>query len=149
MAKRKSAKRGGGSKGSKHSGHRATASSNGSLSQVGTSELARELHRRRSSVGRLARRREKLIAQVAAIDAEMAGLGASPGGERRRPRNDSNLKQALAGLLTNNPLSVTEAARQVQEAGYRTTSPNFRTIVNQTLLKGPFKRVSRGVYQTK
>ena len=38
-------------------------------------------------------------------------------------------------------------AEAVQKAGYQTTSPNFRTIVNQTLLKKKhFKRVERGQY---
>ena len=40
------------------------------------------------------------------------------------------------------------AVDAVQRNGYRTTSPNFRTIVNQTLIKHTdrFKRVSRGQY---
>ncbi|MEM9082824.1 MAG: hypothetical protein AAGB34_04445 [Planctomycetota bacterium] len=44
-------------------------------------------------------------------------------------------------------MSVTDAAHAVQQAGYATTSDNFRTIVNQTLLKDKrFKRVARGQY---
>lgn len=75
-------------------------------------------------------------------------MGALTG--RKRPRNEQNLADALADLLSNKTLSVTEASEQVQSAGYRTTSPNFRTIVNQTLLKDPrFKRVGRGRYTSK
>jgi len=119
------------------------------LTVVDSSELARELQRRRASVGKLARRRVRLLEQVEAVDAKLAGLGASLNGSRRRPRNESNLVDALAKLLKDKPMTVTEAAEKVQQAGYKTTSPNFRTIVNQTLLKSKFKRVSRGVYQTK
>ena len=45
-------------------------------------------------------------------------------------------------------MSVTEMAEAVQAAGYHTESENFRTIVNQTLIKNPdaFRRVSRGRY---
>ena len=75
-------------------------------------------------------------------------MGALTG--RKRPRNEQNLADALADLLAKQTLSVTEASEQVQTAGYRTTSPNFRTIVNQTLLKDPrFKRVGRGRYTSK
>jgi hypothetical protein len=116
---------------------------------VDSGELARELRRRRASAGKLARKRVRLLEQVAAIDAELVRLDASAVAGRRRPRNESNLHEALAKLLKDNPLTVTQAAEKVQEAGYKTTSPNFRTIVNQTLLKSGFKRIRRGVYQAK
>jgi hypothetical protein len=59
-----------------------------------------------------------------------------------------NLVEALHDLLKGRTMSVTEIASAVQEAGYRTTSPNFRTIVNQTLINRPelFRRVARGKY---
>ena len=61
-----------------------------------------------------------------------------------------NLVQALAKVLKGRSMGVTEVSHAVQEAGYRTTSPNFRTIVNQTLIKSPlFKRLSRGQYTAK
>jgi hypothetical protein len=44
-------------------------------------------------------------------------------------------------------MSVTQATQKVQDAGYKTTAANFRTIVNQTLIRdNRFKRVSRGQY---
>jgi len=57
------------------------------------------------------------------------------------------LKQALHGQA----LSISDAIDAVKKAGYRTSSPNFRTIVNSTLLKFPetFKRVGRGMYTAK
>ncbi|MEM1166386.1 MAG: hypothetical protein AAGI30_08870 [Planctomycetota bacterium] len=119
------------------------------LNNASIEELQVELRRRERRVTSLQRKREKLQAQIDEIDAEITAYGntASAGAGRRRPRNDSNLADALAQVLTGQTLSVTEAADHVQKAGYRTTSPNFRTIVNQTLLKDKrFKRVSRGKY---
>lgn len=47
-------------------------------------------------------------------------------------------------------MSVTEVAEAVQRQGYKTTSPSFRTIVNQTLINsGKFRPVSRGQYTAK
>ena len=77
------------------------------------------------------------------------GAGA-PGARRRRPKNEMNLVEALRATLSGAQMTVTEAAEAVQANGYRTSSPNFRTIVNQTLINsGKFKRVSRGVYTAK
>jgi hypothetical protein len=46
------------------------------------------------------------------------------------------------------PMSVTDAAAAALKAGYRTTSPSFRQIVNATLIRGgEFERVGRGRYR--
>lgn len=74
-----------------------------------------------------------------------------PRGSRKRHRNDTNLVEALQQVLTGTTMGVTEAAAAVQKAGYKTTSPNFRTIVNQTLIKHPdaFRKEGRGKYTSK
>ena len=47
-------------------------------------------------------------------------------------------------------MSVFEAADAVLKAGYRTTSPSFRQIVNITLIRsGGFERVGSGRYRVK
>jgi hypothetical protein len=45
-------------------------------------------------------------------------------------------------------MGVSEAADAVLKAGYQTNAANFRTIVNQTLIKNRsmFKKVGRGQY---
>jgi hypothetical protein len=45
-------------------------------------------------------------------------------------------------------MSVTDVAEAVKQAGYKTTSSNFRVIVNQALLANPkvFRKVARGEY---
>ena len=46
------------------------------------------------------------------------------------------------------PIRVGEILDGVLESGYRSTSPNFRAIVNQTLIKAKqFVATSRGVYK--
>jgi hypothetical protein len=124
-----------------------------SLAGVSAAALKAELDRRLAELGR---QRDKLERELAAVEAEIArhtynghSLGTTRGKSgSRRPRNSTNLADALRKLLRRRTLSVTEMAIAVQEAGYRTSSPNFRTIVNQTLINHPkvFKRIARGKY---
>ncbi|MDX2116285.1 MAG: hypothetical protein SFZ24_11800 [Planctomycetota bacterium] len=131
-----------------------------SLDTLSIADLQRELRRRERTAGRavqkLERKRARLVDQLSEIDAQIAQLGggrrgrSADGGGRLRPRNDSNLVEALAKVLASATMSVTEVAEAVQRAGYQTTSPNFRTIVNQALIKDKrFKRVGRGKYTVK
>ena len=62
-----------------------------------------------------------------------------------------SLVEALTKVLTGKTLSVTEASVAVKKIGYKTKSENFRTIVNQTLIKYPnlYKKVARGQYTAK
>ena len=133
-------------------------SSGGGLGSASTADLARELKRRERQLGKLKAKRDALLDQAAELDAEIASLGSlvgggsgRSGGVRRRPKNDQNLAEALAGVLDGVTMSVTDAAEAVQRAGYKTSASNFRTIVNQTLLRetGTFKKVARGQYTAK
>jgi hypothetical protein len=50
-------------------------------------------------------------------------------------------------VLKGKTMGVAEAADAVQKAGYKTSSPNFRTIVNQALLRSELiKKLGRGAY---
>jgi len=133
-----------------------------SLTNMTTEEIEHELKRREKETTRklrsLERKREKLVTQLEEIDQQIAQyaseLGVSArtknGRRGRRPRNEASLADSLTKLLRNKAMSVTEAAQAVQEAGYKTPSPNFRTIVNQTLISDDrFKRTGRGVYTVK
>jgi hypothetical protein len=144
------------------------------LQAVPSAALTAELHRRQRRVQSLVQKRARLLAAAAKLEAQIrelsghagVGNGVLAGGTRRgrppgviggrkrgakpgvkRPRNERNLVQSLSALLKGKTLNVTTAAEEVQKAGYNTTSPNFRTIVNQTLLKKKhFKKVGRGKY---
>jgi hypothetical protein len=126
------------------------------LTGLSLPELQREIRRRERRVSGLITKRDRLIQRVEAIDREIISNGGNVSGRggrvslRRRPRNDSNLADALVDILKNTEMSVTDVAQAVQNAGYVTTSPNFRTIVNQTLLKDSrIKKVRRGIYTSK
>ncbi|MBL8746092.1 MAG: hypothetical protein JNK58_07025 [Phycisphaerae bacterium] len=127
-------------------------------SKLGTltiAQLQREIRRREHDAGRkvqsLQKRRDNLLGKIAELESQIAKLGGrNRSGVRTRPQNDANLADSLAAVLKNTIMNVTGVSSAVQKAGYRTTSPNFRTIVNQTLIKDPrFKRVSRGKYTVK
>lgn len=128
--------------------------SSSSLSNLSNAELQAELNRRNKSVGKLQRKRSKLAEKLAEIDAQirsMGGIALLSGGGRTRAKNDTNLVGALKAALDGKTMSVTDVAEAVQKQGYVTTSPNFRTIVNQALIKNSnlFKKVSRGQYTAK
>lgn len=139
------------------------------LSHVSFAELQRELDRRLSQVDELVAERESLLARLEELDSQIAAAGgpAGPGRPRKvsgrrtrsagrargtgvgrkRPKNSMSLAEAMQKLLRNKTMSVTEIASAVQKAGYRTNAENFRTIVNQTLIKDDrFKKVARGQY---
>lgn len=116
---------------------------------MSVAELQAELRRRQRGVAKLERRREKLMAELAQINNEISDLGGSTGGftPGGRARNSMTLPDALAKVLSGVTMSVTEAAEAVKAAGYQSNAENFRTMVNQALLKDSrFKKVSRGRY---
>jgi septal ring factor EnvC (AmiA/AmiB activator) len=123
-------------------------SGGGSLENLSVSELQAELQRRRRGVAKLERRREKLVNELADINAQISDLGGSLGSTPTgRARNSMTLPDALHQVLSGTTMSVTEAADAVRAAGYQSSAANFRTMVNQALLKDKrFKKVSRGQY---
>ncbi|HZW08961.1 MAG TPA: hypothetical protein VFF69_03580 [Phycisphaerales bacterium] len=75
------------------------------------------------------------------------GRRAARAGGGKRPRNAESLEVALAKVLKGKTMGVSEVADAVQKAGYKTSSPNFRTIVNQALLRSELiKKTGRGAY---
>lgn len=139
------------------------------LANIPTAKLRAELDRRGQELGKLEQQRDRLMAELNAIDNTLAdfgvatagfgrkrGPGRPPGragalGSRRRARNEMNLVDALAQTLKGKTMGVSEVSDAVQANGYKTTSPNFRTIVNQALISNPkvFKKIARGQYTAK
>ncbi len=139
-------------------GRRNPLSADSELSAIPAARLQAELGRRQRHVRTLMRRHERLLDSAHALKAEIAALGGSisgvtaksPAAIGPRPRNKLNLVQALTRVLAHKPMRVAEAADAVLKAGYRTTSPSFRQIVNITLIRsGEFARVGRGQYRMK
>ncbi|MDX2132183.1 MAG: hypothetical protein SFY69_09030 [Planctomycetota bacterium] len=125
------------------------------LSGVSAAQLMKELERRRGRAADVRRERDRLMARVEKLNAQLRELGESTGSGRGRGSqgatrrdNSGTLASALAAVLKGKQMGVTEVADAVVKAGYKTNAENFRTIVNACLLKHKdlFKKVSRGQY---
>lgn len=126
------------------------------LTNISVADLQSELGKRRSNLDKLENRYVKLAAELARIVTDIETMGGRvptvPGlrSGRKRTRNSMTLVDALASALDGKAMSVSDVTDAVQDNGYITTSPSFRTIVNQTLINsGRFKRVRRGIYTLK
>lgn len=75
---------------------------------------------------------------------------AAAGKGRKGPQPGSLITCLIGAMTAKKPISVKDAMRAVLAAGYKSKSPDFRTIVNQTLSKGEqFKKTGRGIYVLK
>jgi hypothetical protein len=118
-------------------------------------QLERLMQSRRTEVTRLSRERDKLQKKLDALNewiSQIAG-GAVPGSSTgARARNETSLQDVIHQVLhkSGTAMSVGDIMDKVRSAGYRSTSSNFRGIVNQTLIKDKrFSSTGRGVYQLK
>jgi septal ring factor EnvC (AmiA/AmiB activator) len=121
------------------------------------SELGKMLEAKRAELNSLQKERKQIQTKLDTIDrriAEMSGekYSGSRGGAGSRPRNEMSLVAALEAVLggAKEPMAINDIVEGVQGNGYRSSSPNFRAIVNQTLIKDKrFTAASRGMYQMK
>jgi hypothetical protein len=128
------------------------------LAKVSVDEIERELARRRTVASQLEAKRTRLLGKLAELELEIRGHGggdvAVPDGGRgrnwgrARGGRATTLTHALVSVLKGKAMSVTEMAEAVKKAGYKTTSANFRTIVNAAVTREGklFRRVGHGVY---
>jgi hypothetical protein len=114
---------------------------------LSTAQLQAEIRRRNGTLTSLQRKRERLTAKLTEVNAQIAAQGGVVGGVTRAS-NAISLVELMKKVLNGKTMGVGEVAEAVQAAGYMTTSPNFRVIVNQTFIKHRkvFKRVGRGQY---
>lgn len=126
-----------------------------SLAGLPTTALHREIERRKGRVGAIVRRRDRLLAKAARLDAQISELGGpvsgrARGGRRGRGRAGTGLAPSLHSVLDGKTMGVNELMDAVLKSGYQTGAKNFRVMVNATLLKRKdlFKRVGRGQYTT-
>jgi hypothetical protein len=143
---------------------RITAARRPGLASLSTRDLMAEVRRRERRMDKVERKRDALLSRIRQLDGELAAFGRGTPGipivprgpgrprgsgvtGRKRPRNEGTLEDALAKALAGRTLGVTEAADAVRKAGYKTNAANFRTMVNQTLLRSDrIKKVARGQY---
>ena len=118
-------------------------------------QLERMLNQRRRELSRLTRKRATAQRRLEGIDDKIRRLGGSAisiRGGGRRARNDQSLVEVIHSVLQKaaRPLRVSAIADAANSAGYRSSSANFRGIVNQMLIKDPrFTSQNRGLYQLK
>jgi hypothetical protein len=136
-----------------------------SLASLSIEDLRREIERRQKATGHLRARREKLVAELAEIDAQLRAVGAlhnvaAPAAKPTRPRqaasapktratNTVSLADALAMAVEPRAVvSPAEATDLVKANGYVSTAKNMGMIVANALAKDArFKRVGRGQYE--
>jgi hypothetical protein len=131
------------------------------LAELSITDIHRELKKRAHKAKVLAHRRDALLAKAAKLDAQIRSYGGTAstsgrsfagltarGTPRKRPQNTTGLAEALVNTLKGKTMGVTEVANAVQQNGYKTSAENFRTIVNQALIKHRklFKKIARGKY---
>ena len=129
-------------------------------------QLEQILQLRKGERQRLEKMRGKLQKKLDQLDAKLASLGGPGGGGRGRAgrnghagggrggrvKNEKSLNEMILSVLgkSSKPMNVGAIADAVRGGGYKSNSANFRSIVNQTLIKDKrFGAASRGMYQLK
>jgi hypothetical protein len=131
-------------------------------SGLSIAQLEKMLNVRKGEIQRLTRQRNKVARRLDAIDSRIRALGGNGhggrggggggGGAGSRVRNEKSLIEMIEGVLgkSGKPMKVGDIADAVRAGGYRSNSANFRSIVNQTLIKEKkFGSAGRGLYQMK
>ena len=115
-------------------------------------QLEQMLQSRRSQLQKLQRNRAKVARKLDQIDSRIRDLGGSIRGGTRA-RNAESLLTVIETTLKSaggKAMNVGDIASAALKRGYKTTSANFRGIVNQTLIKErQFMQAGRGMYQMK
>lgn len=115
--------------------------------------LKQMLNVRRAELAKLQKQRAGLVRELGAVDRSIARIGGISGGKGSRARNEQSLTETLQSVLSDGgkPMAVGDILAAVEATGYRSSSANFRGIVNQTLIKERklFTSAGRGIYQLK
>ena len=115
-------------------------------------DLEAELAFRQHRVAVLLRQRERVLKQLATLDALIARIEETraEGRPRGRVDNGRTLSDALVVLLTGRTMSVAESARALIASGHKTSNAAFKVAVNGALLdKARFRRLGYGKYTAK
>ena|SRR5438094_193022 len=123
----------------------------GRIGGMSISQLESILEQRREELGELRKQRAGAQRDLDRLDRQIDSLGGnrSRGG---RTRNAKSLTALMEEILqkSGKPMQVGDIVEKAKSAGYRSTSANFRGIVNQTLIKDKrFSSAGRGLYQLK
>ena len=125
--------------------------------ELSISQLEKVLHQRRAKLGTLEKQRMALSRRLKKVEGKILVLGGDgigrPGRRRRRVRKARSLNETIVAVLkkASGAVRVADIVKGVLSTGYRSTSANFRGIVNQALIKDKrfAKAGARGTYQLK
>jgi hypothetical protein len=124
----------------------------GRIGGLSISEIESILQQRRGELSKLRKQRAVMQRDLDKLDRRIESLGGGRARGGGRPRNTQSLTTILEEVLQkgSKPMQVGDIVDKVQAAGYRSSSANFRGIVNQTLIKDKrFTSAGRGLYQLK
>lgn len=122
---------------------------------LSVAELQALVAKKKKKLALLAKERKQLVGKLAKLDAQIAAVSGAKGAlaltPTARARNTKSLPDLLIEVLGGNkPMKVGEILDAVLEKGYQSASSNFRSLVNQTLIKDKrFTAVARGTYTLK
>ena len=130
------------------------------LSTMSIADLRQEIEHRQKRLPKLIAQRDALnreITELQGIATPEARKAAKPEAatrkirRRRRAKNKVGLTDALAGFMKGKAkVMIGEAMEGVLAAGYKSNARDFRSVVNNTLLKDKrFKKVGRGEFTLK
>jgi hypothetical protein len=127
-----------------------------SLNRYSISQLEKFIKSKRTAISKLERTRAQLAKRLRSVDAEIHSLGGNGvvgRGGVGPVRNKISLNDSIVNALrkAGGFLSISDIMRNVLASGYKTSSPNFRSIVSQALIKDKrfAKAGARGTYQLK
>ena len=111
--------------------------------------------RRKQLLPALTRKRDRLQRELNTLNTRIGDLGGKDAvpsaGPSGRAHNARSLPETMHRILSRKgPLPIAEIVKAVKATGYKSSSPSFRAIVNQSLIKDKrFSKAERGVYQVK
>ena len=113
------------------------------LSDMPIAELERVLNIRKRDILALAKKRDKLKAELDEVERQLAEISGDSGtikGHNRaryltRPKNEKSLRLTVFDVLKEHPkgLKISEIAQKVLDSGYKTNSANFNNVLYQCL----------------
>ena len=134
------------------------------LSRASIAALKQELVKKEAQVRRLKAQREKLAAELEAVDRELAELTGSKARTRaaaaasgagrtgKKPGRRPRLAEAIVRILSDSsdPLNAAQIAAALKRRRVKTRSSNLTNLVREALSRIPqVRRVSRGKYTAK
>ncbi len=123
-------------------------------SNLSIAQLEKILEERRKELNQLTAERSQLHKRLEELEEQIRQLGGDGVSVEApaRAHNEKTLIETLQAILqeANQPMKVSAIVEKVKTTGYKSTSANFRGIVNQTLIKDKrFTPTARGFYTLK